>query len=155
IADTYMAVHPGHLDGLACVTGKPVTQGGIRGRREATGRGVYYALREACSHEEDMRALGLSKGIEGKRLELQGLGNVGYHAGKYCREGGALIIAIAEQEGAILDPGGLDEAKVFAHRKETGSILGYPGATNIAHTQDALELECDVLVPAALENQIT
>jgi len=66
IADTYMAIHPGHLDGLACVTGKPVTQGGIQGRREATGRGVYYALREACSHKEDMRSLGLAQGIEGK-----------------------------------------------------------------------------------------
>ena len=155
IADTYMAVHPGHLDGLACVTGKPVTQGGIRGRREATGRGVFYALREACSHADDMQTLGLARGIEGKRLVVQGLGNVGFHTSKYCREGGALIIAIAEQEGAILNPGGLDEGKVFAHRKETGSILNYPGAANIPRTEEALELDCDVLIPAALENQIT
>jgi glutamate dehydrogenase (NAD(P)+) len=155
IADTYMAIDPGHLDGLACVTGKPVTQGGIEGRREATGRGVYYALREACAHKEDMQALGLSQGIEGKRLVVQGLGNVGYHTAKYCREGGTLIIAIAEREGAIFDPHGLDEEKAFAHRKEKGSILDYPGATNIADTRDALELECDVLIPAALENQIT
>jgi glutamate dehydrogenase (NAD(P)+) len=155
IADTYMAIHPGDLDGLACVTGKPVTQGGIQGRREATGRGVYYALREACNHKEDMQALGLSKGIEGKRLVVQGLGNVGYHTAKYCREGGAVIIAIAEREGAIFDPNGLDEEKAFAHRKEKGFILDYPGASNIPDTRDALELDCDVLIPAALENQIT
>jgi glutamate dehydrogenase (NAD(P)+) len=102
-----------------------------------------------------MKALGLSPGIEGKRVVIQGLGNVGYHAAKFCREGGATIIAIAEREGAILDPKGLDEEKVFEHRRETGSIRNYPGATNILQTAAALELECDVLIPAALENQLT
>ncbi|HWP44384.1 MAG TPA: Glu/Leu/Phe/Val dehydrogenase [Blastocatellia bacterium] len=155
IVDTYMAIYPGQLDGLACVTGKPVTQGGIRGRREATGRGLYYALREACAQADDMKALGLSTGIEGKRLVVQGLGNVGYHTARFCREGGAVIIAIAEIEGAIYNPAGLDEQAVFQHRSETGSILNFPGATNIANSADALEMECDVLIPAALENQIT
>jgi glutamate dehydrogenase (NAD(P)+) len=155
IADTYMALNPGQLDSLACVTGKPVTQGGIRGRREATGRGVLYALREACAQKDDMKTLGLSPGIEGKRIVIQGLGNVGYYAAKYCREAEALIIGIAEQEGAILNPKGLNEDQVFTHRKETGSILNFPGATNILNTKDALELDCDVLIPAALENQLT
>jgi glutamate dehydrogenase (NAD(P)+) len=156
IADTYMAMNPGQLDAIACVTGKPLSQGGIRGRKEATGRGVYYALREACSHAEDMKALGLSAGIAGKTIVVQGLGNVGYHAAKICREeGNALIIAIAEREGAIMNPNGLNESDVFQHRKETGSILNFPGATNIPNTMDALELECDALIPAALENQIT
>jgi glutamate dehydrogenase (NAD(P)+) len=155
IVDTYLALNPGHLDGLACVTGKPVTSGGIRGRREATGRGLFYALKEACAQAEDMKALGLTPGIEGKRLVIQGLGNVGYHAAKFCREGGAVIIAIAEREGAIFNQQGLNEDQVFQHRKETGSILNYPGATNIPNRASALELECDVLVPAALENQLT
>ena len=101
IVDTYLALHPGALDGLACVTGKPVTQGGVRGRREATGRGLFFALREACSIAEDMKALGLTTGLEGKRIVVQGLGNVGYHAAKFCHEAGAKIIAVAEYDGAV------------------------------------------------------
>jgi glutamate dehydrogenase (NAD(P)+) len=156
IADTYMAMNPGQLDALGCVTGKPLSQGGIRGRKEATGRGCFYALREACSNADDMKALGLGAGIAGKRIIVQGLGNVGYHAAKICREeGNAVIIAIAEREGAITNPNGLNESDVFQHRKESGSILNFPGATNIENTLDALELDCDVLIPAALENQIT
>jgi glutamate dehydrogenase (NAD(P)+) len=156
IADTYMAMNPGQLDALGCVTGKPLSQGGIRGRKEATGRGCFYALREACMNADDMKALGLGAGIAGKRVVVQGLGNVGYHAAKICREeGNALIIAIAEREGAITNPNGLNESDVFQHRKETGSILNFPGATNIENTLDALELDCDVLIPAALENQVT
>jgi len=155
IADTYMAVNPGQLDALGCVTGKPLSQGGIRGRKEATGRGCYYALREACAHAEDLKALGLAPGIAGKRVVVQGLGNVGYHAAKICREeGNAIIIAIAEREGAITNPNGLNETDVFQHRKETGSILNFSGATNL-ESGAAMELDCDVLIPAALENQIT
>ena len=102
-----------------------------------------------------MKALGLTAGIAGKRVVVQGLGNVGYHAAKICREeGNALIIAIAEREGAIMNPNGLNETDVFQHRKETGSILNFPGATNL-ESGAALELDCDVLIPAALENQIT
>lgn len=156
IADTYMAMNPGQLDALGCVTGKPLAQGGIRGRREATGRGCFYALREACNHADDMQALGLQPGLAGKRIVVQGLGNVGYHAAKFCREeGGALIVAIAEREGAIMNLSGLNESDVFQHRQETGSILDFPSATNILNSRDALELDCDVLIPAALENQIT
>ncbi len=155
IADTFIALNPGQIDHLACVTGKPVAQGGIRGRREATGQGVFFALREACNQGEQMKALGLTRGIEAKRIVVQGLGNVGYHAAKFCREGGAVIVAIAEREGAITNPKGLDEDKVLLHRRETGSILHFPGATNITNSIEALELDCDVLVPAALENQIT
>jgi glutamate dehydrogenase (NAD(P)+) len=154
IADTYQAYHPGQIDALACVTGKPVTEGGIRGRREATGRGLFYALREACAQPEDMKALGLRPGLAGKRVIVQGLGNVGFHVAQFCREGGAILVAIAEQEGAIHHPGGLHEAEVMAHRRATGSILDFPGATNVLPSIDALELDCDVLIPAALENQI-
>jgi glutamate dehydrogenase (NAD(P)+) len=155
VVDTYMALNPGQLDAAACVTGKPVTQGGIRGRKEATGRGLVYALAEACSQAGDMRARGLAVGLEGKRVVVQGIGNVGYHAARLCRERGARVIAFAVREGAITDPKGLDEDAVVEHRTRTRSILGFPGATSIARSADALELECDVLVPAAMENQLT
>ena len=155
IADTYSALNPGQLDALACVTGKPVTQGGVRGRREATGRGLFFALREACSRKADMSALGLSTGLEGKTVVVQGLGNVGYHAAKFCREAGAVVVAIAEREGAIMSAKGLNEVDVFEHRRRTGSILDFAGAINIADTAAALEMDCDVLIPAALEGVFT
>jgi glutamate dehydrogenase (NAD(P)+) len=132
-----------------------VSAGGIRGRAEATGRGVYYAVREVCGVVEDMKALGLSTGITGKRVVIQGLGNVGYHAARFFQLGGALVVGIAESEGAISDPKGLDIEKLMEHRRERRSILDFPGATNLARREDALELECDILIPAALERQIT
>jgi len=155
IADTYQAYHPGSIDALGCVTGKPITQGGIHGRKEATGRGIYFGVKEACSIKEDMSKLGLQLGLEGKRIIVQGLGNVGYYAAKFFQEAGAILVGLAEYEGAIYDKKGLDLDKVFNHRRETRSILNYPGATNILETKKALELPCDILVPAALENQIT
>lgn len=155
IADTYAALNPGAIDANACVTGKPVSQGGIRGRTEATGRGVYFGVREACNIAEDMKTLGLTTGLAGKRVVVQGLGNVGYHAAKFFQEGGCTIVGLAEYEGAIANPKGLDVESVMKHRKETRSILNFPGATNIMNTADALEMECDILIPAALEKQIT
>lgn len=155
IVDTYSAFHPGQIDALACVTGKPVSQGGVRGRLEATGRGVFFGLREVCSHSDDMREVGLEKGLEGKRIVVQGLGNVGYNAARFCQQGGGIIIAIAEYEGAIYNANGLDVDAVMKHRKKAGSLLDFPGATNLNTREEALELECDILIPAALENQIT
>ena len=155
IADTYAAFHPGQIDALACVTGKPVSQGGVRGRLEATGRGVFFGLREVCSNGDDMAQLGLEKGLEGKRIVVQGLGNVGYNAARFCQEGGAITVALAEFEGAIYNPRGLDVEMAMKHRKETGSLLNFPGATNLGSREEALELDCDILIPAALENQIT
>lgn len=155
IADTYSAFFPGQIDALACVTGKPVTQGGINGRREATGRGIFYAVREACLQADDMKARGLMPGLGGKRIVVQGLGNVGYHAARFCREGGGVIVAIAERDCAIANPDGLHEDEVQRHLRETGSVRDFPGATTLPRSLDALELDCDILIPAALENQIT
>lgn len=156
IMDTYQALRHGEIDSIACVTGKPVTQNGIRGRAEATGRGVFYGLREAMSHEEDMRKLGLSKGIAGKTMVVQGLGNVGSNTALISqREGDVKIIGVAEREGSIYCADGIDVQKLLDFRKETGSIMGFPGSTALANNLAALELECDILVPAALENQIT
>lgn len=154
ILDTYNSMTNDSLDALGCVTGKPVGQGGVRGRKEATGRGVYFGLREACSNAEDMKKLGLSTGLDGKTVIVQGLGNVGYHAAKYIQEGGGVIIGLAEYEGGIYNPNGLDLEAVVAHRKETGSILNFPGAQNIPDSKQTLEMPCDILVPAALESVI-
>jgi glutamate dehydrogenase (NAD(P)+) len=154
IVDTYQTMKPGELDGAGCVTGKPITQGGVRGRREATGRGVFYGIREVLNMEDVMKKLGLSTGVKDKRVIVQGLGNVGYYSAKFFTEAGARIIALAEYEGAIYNEKGLDYEAVFKHRKETGSILNFPGAQNLAKNSDALELDCDVLIPAALENVI-
>jgi glutamate dehydrogenase (NAD(P)+) len=155
IADTYNSLTSGELNSMACVTGKPVAQGGIRGRVEATGRGVAYGIREACEDSDEMQRLGLERGLDGKRVVVQGLGNVGYHAAKFLQEGGAVIVGLAEYEGAISAAGGMDLEAVLAHRQETGSLLDFPGAENLPASRAALELDCDILVPAALENQIT
>jgi glutamate dehydrogenase (NAD(P)+) len=154
IVDTYTSLKPGEIDAAGCVTGKPITQGGVRGRKEATGLGVFFGIREVCNMEDVMKRLGLPIGVEGKKVIVQGLGNVGYHCAKFFREHGSIVVAIAEYEGAIYKADGLNEEEVFQHRKATGSILDFPGATNLATSNDALEQECDILIPAALENVI-
>jgi glutamate dehydrogenase (NAD(P)+) len=156
IMDTMHQIGDDDLNALASVTGKPVGQGGVRGRTEATGRGVYYGIREACRFADDMERLGLAPGVEGKDVVVQGLGNVGYHAARILtEEGGANIVGIAEIEGAIYDDSGLAVDDVVAHREDTGSILDFPGAENIDTSARALELPCDILIPAALEGVIT
>jgi glutamate dehydrogenase (NAD(P)+) len=156
IADTYLTMNPGSLDALGCVTGKPIALHGIAGRREATGRGVAYAIRECVSFTDDMKALGLSAGLNGKKVIVQGLGNVGYHSAKFLIEFGATIVGFCEYEGAIYNEDGLDLDDVFNHRKNTGSILGYAKAKKeFTNSAEGLEQDCHILVPAALENQIT
>ena len=154
IVDTYQSLKPGEIDAAGCVTGKPISLGGVRGRKEATGLGVFFGIREVCLMEDQMKKLGLTVGVQDKKVIVQGLGNVGYYTSKFFREGGAKVIAIAEFEGAIYNADGLNEEDVFQHRKKTGSILNFPGATNITNSADALEMECDILIPAALENVI-
>lgn len=153
IVDTYATFYPNEINALACVTGKPVSQGGIRGRKEATGLGVYFGIREALSIAEDCEKLGLTTGLPGKTFIIQGFGNVGFHTAKFVHEGGGRIIAIAEWDGAIYNPDGIDPIALDEHRKKTGSITGFAG-TQPYDKYEALELECDVLIPAALENQI-
>jgi len=154
ILDTYTTMRPGDIDAAGCVTGKPVTQGGVRGRKEATGLGVFYGIREVCNMQDIMEKLGLTPGVEGKRVIVQGLGNVGYHAAKFFREGGAKLVCLAEHDGALYSEKGLNEEEVFQYKKKTGSIKGFPGATHVASSNEALELDCDILIPAALENVI-
>ena len=154
ILDTYRQMKD-DLNAEACVTGKPIQQGGIRGRTEATGRGVYFGIREACNNEQDMKNIGLETGVEGKTFVVQGLGNVGYHASKYMTEAGAKLVGVAEIEGSIYDENGIDLEGVMEYRKENGSIIGFGNTKELKDRDDALTSECDILIPAALESQIT
>lgn len=158
IYDTYRTFKGENINAAGCVTGKPVNQNGIRGREEATGRGVFYGIREACNIESDMKALGLEKGVKGKTFVVQGLGNVGSFTSKIMQdEGGAILTGVAEVEGAIYNPKGIDIYALLEHRKEHGTILTYPGAESMGKKErtKVMEFECDILIPAALENQIT
>jgi glutamate dehydrogenase (NAD(P)+) len=157
IFDTYRTFKGSDIDAAGVVTGKPVNQHGIHGRREATGRGVYYGAREACNVPEDMKRLGLSTGLKNKRIIVQGLGNVGSYSSTIAQdEGGAIIVGVGEMEGAIYNPDGFDINELLKFRKETGSILNFPGATSIPKEQreTILEYDCDILIPAALEDVI-
>jgi len=154
IVDTYQSLKPGEIDAAGCVTGKPITQGGVRGRKEATGLGVFFGIREVCNMPFVMTKIGLTTGIEGKKVVVQGIGNVGYHCAKFFREHGAIVIAIAEHDGAIYNANGLNEEELIQFRNKTGSIINFPGSITLDKTEDALELDCDILIPAALENVI-
>ncbi|MEM7101736.1 MAG: Glu/Leu/Phe/Val dehydrogenase [Bacteroidota bacterium] len=155
ILDTYTTFNNGEIDAVGCVTGKPVNQNGIRGRTEATGRGVYYSIREAMRHKDDMKELGLTPGTEGKTMVVQGLGNVGSYSAMISQEEGEMkIVGVSEYEGAIHKPDGIDVKALLKFRKETGSIIGFPGSKALKTREAALELACDVLVPAALEQVI-
>ena len=155
IADTYSTFHPHDINAIACVTGKPVSQGGIEGRVEATGRGVFYALQEFFRHPEDVKRAGLEGTLEGKRIIVQGLGNVGYHTAKFLSElEGSIIVGVAERDGAIISEKGLDIEALYQHLGEHRSVEGFPG-TFIENSLVGLEEECDILIPAALESQIT
>ena len=156
MADTYIMLNPSELNSLACVTGKPVGQGGIRGRTEATGRGVQYALREFFRHPELVKATGLHGDLTGKRIAVQGFGNVGSHFARLVQaEDGVVIVGLAERDGTIYAPKGLDVQAVLQWRDTTGSIKHFPDATTLNDAKACLELDCDILVPAALQNQIT
>jgi glutamate dehydrogenase (NAD(P)+) len=156
IADTYNMLHPNGLNNMACVTGKPVSQGGIRGRREATGRGVQYVLQEFMRHPELLKTTGLGGDLAGKRIVVQGLGNVGRHFARLIQEeDGAIIIGVGESGGTLHAPQGLNINDVLSWREETGSIANFPDATTLESPAACLELDCDILVPAAVENQLT
>lgn len=156
ISDTYRQMYPTDINHVASATGKPVTQGGIQGRVEATGRGVQYALREFFRHQEDVRAAGLEGDLEGKRVVIQGLGNVGYHAGKFLsEEDGARIIAVIERDGAVIDEKGLHIETLAEFLQTQGGVTGFPDGKFIEDSASVLEIECDLLIPAAIESQIT
>ena len=155
IADTYKHLYPEDINHVACVTGKPVEHGGICGRTEATGRGVQYALQEFFRHPEEVRAAGLDSGLEGQRIIVQGLGNVGYHSAKFLsEEDGAKIIAVIERDGAIVNKDGIHIEELRFHINDHQGVKGFAGGEYVEDGTSILEMECDILIPAALESVI-
>ncbi len=152
IADQYARMNTTDINARACVTGKPLNAGGIKGRVEATGRGVQYALREFFRHPDDVKTAGLSGKLAGKRVVIQGLGNVGYHAAKFLsEEDDCAIITVIERDGAVRNPEGLDIESLREWIGKTGGVRDFPGGSFDENGAEALEDECDILIPAALE----
>ena len=155
IADQYARMNTTDINARACVTGKPLNAGGIAGRVEATGRGVQYALREFFRHPDDVRKAGLIGKLDGKKVIVQGLGNVGYHAAKFLSEqDGCIITGIIERDGALFNPNGLNVESVHSWIRGRGGVTGYPDAAHTAEGAAVLEEECDILIPAAMEGVI-
>ena len=141
MADAYKRLHPEDINARACVTGKPLRLGGIAGRVEATGRGVQYALREVFRTPEVLARAGLSGSLEGQRIVVQGLGNVGFHAAQFLSaEDGARIVAVAERDGAVMNEAGLDIEALREHMRATGGVRDFPGATHEPDSARALGL---------------
>ena len=156
MADTYKHLFPEDINYQACVTGKPVHHGGIRGRIEATGRGVQYSIQEFFRHPQDVKRAGLTPGTGGKKIVIQGFGNVGYHAARLLTlEDDAKVIAVIKSEGVLVDENGLDIDALYSHINEHKTMKGFPNAHFDENGLKALEMECDILIPAALESQIT
>ena len=155
IADQYHRMNTTDIDARACVTGKPLNAGGIRGRVEATGRGVQYAIQDFFRYPDDLKVAGLEEGLAGKRVIVQGLGNVGYHAGKFLQEEDECkITAIIEYNGSLVNEDGIDVEAAKQHMMQNGSFKGFPGAKFVEDGKPLLEMECDILIPAALEGVI-
>ncbi len=156
IADEYQKLHPGEINARGCVTGKPIHFGGVQGRVEATGRGVQYGIQEFFRHPEDLAHAKLEGSLEGKKIIVQGLGNVGYHAAKFLEEeDGAKIIGIIERDGALLSENGLSVESVFQYKSENGGMEGFPNGQFTSKGHEVLEHTCDILIPAAVESVIT
>ena len=155
ISDTFQNLYPNQINGMGCVTGKPVHNGGIRGRTEATGRGVQFGIREFFRHPEDLKLAQIEGGLDSKKIIVQGLGNVGWHAAKFLsEEDGAKIIGIIERDGAIYSEKGLDVNDVLNYIKENGGVKNFPNSSFTESGQEILEKECDILIPAAIEGVI-
>ena len=155
IADQYARMNTTDINSRACVTGKPLNAGGIQGRVEATGRGVQYALREFFRDPRDMKQAGLTGTLDGKTIIVQGLGNVGYQAAKFlAEEDGARIVGVIERDGAIVNESGIDVDGLRDWIASHGGVAGCPFGTYVPDGPSVLEMDCDVLVPAALEGVI-
>ncbi|MEZ5778181.1 MAG: Glu/Leu/Phe/Val dehydrogenase [Paracoccaceae bacterium] len=155
IVDQYKRMNTTDINGAACVTGKPLNSGGIAGRVEATGRGIQYALREFFRHPGDMARAGLKDKLDGKRVVVQGLGNVGYHAAQFLStEDGAPIVGIIERDGGLRNPEGMNVQAVRDWLVEHDGVKGCPEGEYVANGAEILEDDCEILVPAAMEGVI-
>ncbi len=155
IADQFRRMNTTELNSEACVTGKPLNKGGIAGRVEATGRGVQYGLQEFFRHPDDVKAANMSGTLDGKRVIVQGFGNVGYHAAKFlAEEDGALITAIIERDGAVINDKGINIEELLSHMRTTGGVKDFSGGEYVENGSAVLEKDCDILIPAAMEGVI-
>jgi len=155
--DTYELIYGGKdINSAGCCTGKSLTQGGIEGRTESTGLGVFYGIRELLNSEEFVNKMNLSKGIKGKTFVIQGYGNVGYWAAKFLSEEGGKIVGVIEYNSAIYNPNGFDFEDLNDYKNKHGTFEGYSKATesNIKNPLEFLTKPCDVLIPAAVEKSI-
>ena len=152
IADQFRRMNTSEINADACVTGKPLNKGGIIGRVEATGRGVQYALQEFFRHKDDVKTSGLSGSLAGKRIIVQGLGNVGYHAAHFLStEDGCKITAVIERDGAVINDDGININQLQTHLIENKGVKGFSGANYVSNGSEILEKDCDILIPAAME----
>ena len=154
IADTYTQLDRKNINALACVTGKPPEQGGIQGRVEATGLGVYFGVREFLCQKEECEKAGLTPGLAGKSVVVQGFGNVGYHAAKFLSKAGAKVVCVIEWDVSVYNEHGLDVDDLKLYQEKKGSIRDYAHAHTSTTPAQSLLIPCDILVPAALEQQI-
>ncbi|XP_036283327.1 glutamate dehydrogenase 1, mitochondrial [Pipistrellus kuhlii] len=154
IADTYATViRHGDINAYACVTGKPISQGGIHGRISATGRGVFHGIGNFINEASYMSILGMTPGFGDKTFVVQGFGNVGLHSMRYLHRFGAKCVGVGESDGSIWNPDGIDPKELEDFKFQHGSILGFPKAK--LYEGSILEADCDILIPAASEKQLT
>ena len=155
MADQYARMNTTDINARACVTGKPLNAGGIAGRVEATGRGVEYALQEFFRDPRDIEKAGLTGSLDGKRVIVQGLGNVGYHAAKFLsEEDGCKVVGIIERDGALTNPDGLNVEDVRSWIIKHDGVKGFPDASYTENGAAVMEEDCDILIPAAMEGVI-
>jgi|ETNmetMinimDraft_35_1059890.scaffolds.fasta_scaffold13971_2 glutamate dehydrogenase (NAD(P)+) len=156
ILDAYKSSRPDDINHVACVTGKSVNHGGIKGRLEATGRGVCEALKEFFRHPDEVSKANMSNpDLNDQKIIIQGFGNVGLHSAKSLFATGAKIIGIAEKDGAIFSKEGINIIELEKYKQDKNTILGFPNTETIDTSSDLLTYDCDILIPAALENVIT
>ena len=152
MADEYRRLNPTEIDAMAAVTGKPIAVGGIDGRTEATGRGVYYSILEFLKNKKDRQKSKLRQGLEDQKVIIQGFGNVGYHVASLLHQSGAKIIAIIERDGSVVNQDGIDVESLKKYFTKKRSFEGYDGYSKVRGR--FLTKDCDILIPAATEGVI-